>query len=174
VDVADNITRQRELYGASIGECLQRITGSLGLSQAAVARTAGISEPMLSQLASGHRIKIGNPQAAARFSSLLQLVDDVEAGLAHEQVAERVAAISREEAVPLTGTREATSTVPAPLDVAAAVSGVLRAVASGRELAAAAAALEKEHPGVAEVLRAYGTGSLDDARRHHASIAHLG
>lgn len=172
MDLTDNVARQQELYGAGIGECLRRITGSLGLSQAAVARTTGISAPMLSQLASGHRIKIGNPHAAARFFSLLQLVDEVGTGLAHEQVATRVAEISREETTPLTGTREASATATPP-DVAAAVSGVLRAVASGRELAAAAAVLEEEHPGIAEVLRAYGTGSAADARRHHASIAHL-
>lgn len=171
MDLTDNVARQRELYGASIGECLHRITGSLGLSQAAVARAAGISAPMLSQLANGHRIKIGNPHAAARFFSLLQLVDEVETGLAHDQVVTRVSEISRAETMPLTGTREDAA---APPDVAAAVSAVLRAVASGRELAAAAAVLEDEHPGIAEVLRAYGTGSPDDARRHHASIAHLG
>lgn len=172
VDVRENVARQRELYGAPIGECLQQITGSLGLSQAAVARTVGVSAPMLSQLASGRRIKIGNPRAAARFASLLHLVDEVAEGLAHGEVAQRIEAIAHEEAVPLT-TTGASAREAVAVDAPAAVSEVLRAVASGRELAAAADLLESAHPALAEVLRAYGAGSDDDARRHHAAIAHL-
>lgn len=170
VDVADSIAQQRALYGASLGECLQRITRTLGVSQATVARVTGISAPMLSQLASGHRIKIGNPQAAARFGSLLGLADEVEQGLPHVEVAARLEQVAQDDTATLTAPRAAT---PGRGDDAAVVSGVLRAVASGRELAEAAALLEEHHPDLARVLRVYGTGSPEEARRHHAGIAHL-
>ena len=41
-----------------------------GLSQRALAQTLGLSAPMLSQLASGQRIKIGSPAVYARLVML--------------------------------------------------------------------------------------------------------
>lgn len=169
VDVADSIDQQRALYGAPLGECLQRITRTLGVSQATVARVTGISAPMLSQLASGHRIKIGNPQAAARFGSLLGLADEVERGLPHVEVAARLEQVAQDDTATLTAPRAATP----GRDDAAVVSGVLRAVASGRELAEAAGLLEERFPDLARALRVYGTGSREEARRHRAGLAHL-
>lgn len=170
VDVADSIAQQRALYGAPLGECLQRITRTLGVSQATVARVTGISAPMLSQLASGHRIKIGNPRAAARFASLLGLADEVEDGLAHVEVAARLEQIARDDTATLTAPR---AVAPDRPDDAAVVSGVLRAVASGRDLVEAAALLEERFPELARVVRVYGTGTPEEVRRHHAGIAHL-
>ena len=147
------------------------MTAGLGLSQAAVARVTGISPPMLSQLARGHRIKIGNPQAAARFSAMLRLVEEVEAGLAHAEVAGRLEQIAHDDAASSTALT-ATAAVGRG-DVPEAVSGVLRAVASGRELEAAATLLERDHRELAALLRAYGTGSPAEARAHYSGIAHL-
>lgn len=174
MDVSDNVAEQRRLYGAPLGELLHRVTEGLGLSQAAVARITGISPPMLSQLARGHRIKIGNPRGAGRLSSLLGLVDEVEAGLSHSAVGERLEQIAREDAGALATTRTGrTGPAPAGSDVPAAVRGVLRAVASGQELEQAARALDDVHPELARVLRAYGTGDADAARAHFETIAHL-
>lgn len=174
MDVADNVAEQRRLYGAPLGELLHRVTEGLGLSQAAVARITGISPPMLSQLARGHRIKIGNPQGAGRLSSLLGLVEEVEEGLAHSAVAARLEQIAHEDAATLTTTRTGRVTPAATgSEVPAAVRGVLRAVASGQELERAARLLDEAHPGLARVLRAYGTGDAEDARAHHEEIAHL-
>lgn len=50
---------------------------------------------------------------------------------------------------------------------------MLRAVASGRELLAAAERLEADYPAIAEVLRTYGTGDLVRAKAHYASVEHL-
>ena len=169
-DPEDNLTRQRELYGAPLGDSVRRITSSLGISQAAVARTIGMSAPMLSQLVSGQRVKVGNALALQRLQSLLDLTDEVAAGLAHEAVAERLRAIGAEDSTTLTTRRR---------DAAAPTSGpdqmhrLLRAVASGRDLAGAAAILDTDFPAIAEVLRVYGTGTADEAAAHWAALAPL-
>ena len=162
------VEQQVALYGASIGDSVQHVRTRLDLSQAAVARVLGVSPPMLSQLVHGQRIKFGNPAALERLRLLLNLADEVAEGLAHAQIAPRIAAIADEEPSTLTRRRDG-----GDLDSASAVSGVLRAVASGRQLAGAAELLRDSYPEIAEVLRAYGTGSAEDAHRHHASIAHL-
>ena len=168
-DGEDPLVRQVELYGAPVGETVRRVTSTLGLSQAAVARTIGVSPPMLSQLVSGQRVKFGNARALQRLQSLLVVADEVERGLAHEAVAERVAAISREDSTTLTTDRS----LSVPSDLPAAFGGLLRAVASGRDLAAAADRLERDFPGLAEVLRVYGSGSREEAATHFRKVAHL-
>ena len=83
VEQVQSRRRQEELYGAAIGDVLDRVTATLGLSQAAVARTIGVSAPMLSQLASGRRTTIGNPLAVQRLRALVELSEEVATGLAH-------------------------------------------------------------------------------------------
>ncbi|MGI8524269.1 MAG: hypothetical protein ACR2K3_13325 [Nocardioides sp.] len=161
--------QQAELYGATIGGSVRRISATLGLSQAAVARVLGISAPMLSQLVHAQRIKVGNPLALQRLQSLLALADEVDSGLAHDAVAPRLEAIAAEESTTLTRRRDPS----APAEASAAISGVLRAVAGGREIAEAAALLAATHPEVAELLRVYGTGTPEEARRHYETVAHL-
>ena len=168
MDVEHTIALQRQLYGAPLGESLRRVTERLGLSQAAVAGILGVSAPMLSQLASGRRIKLGNPSAAARFQALLDLVEEVDDGWGPAALADRLAEVAHQESATLTGARPRTEHLES-----VAVSGVLRAVASGQELAEAAALLAEEHPRLAEVLQVYGTGSPQDARRHFERVAHL-
>lgn len=164
---AHNLAQQRELYGAPLGDTVRSVTATLAISQAAVARTIGISAPMLSQLASGERIKLANPQAVERLHSLLELTRQVDAGLPHEQVAVQLSAIEQDHTSTLTRARDQAADLPAQL------SRLLRAVASGRELAAAADLLRLEHPALAEVLRVYGTGAPRDAAAHYATIAVL-
>jgi hypothetical protein len=70
--LVENQERQRELYGAPLGDRVRRLTGALGISQARLARTLGISPAMLSQLVSARRVKIGDPAVLARMLMLDQ------------------------------------------------------------------------------------------------------
>ncbi|PZU44214.1 MAG: hypothetical protein DI571_07815, partial [Arsenicicoccus sp.] len=60
-EVERTVAAQVELYGEPLADVVARLTAGLGLSQAQLARTLGMSPPMLSQLGSGKRAKIGNP-----------------------------------------------------------------------------------------------------------------
>src|SRR3954469_20746063 len=68
--IARNRGRQRELYGAPLGDRLRRLTGELGITQGRLAQTLGLSPAMLSQLASARRVKIGDPAVLARLRLL--------------------------------------------------------------------------------------------------------
>jgi len=151
---------QARLYGAPLGELVDEVGATLGLSQARIAKLVGISAPMLSQLASGHRVKIGNPAAVVRLQHLLGGARDVAAG--REEVADVVARLEDDRADQIL-TR---SSQMGSRRGAAEVQHLLRAVASAEELLAAAALLAEEHPGLAELLRVYGAGRNDEALAH--------
>ncbi|WP_147201008.1 helix-turn-helix domain-containing protein, partial [Pseudonocardia asaccharolytica] len=68
--LAANRGRQRELYGAPLGDRIRRLTRALGITQSRLARTLGLSPAMLSQLVSGRRVKIGDPAVLARLMLL--------------------------------------------------------------------------------------------------------
>lgn len=159
---SESLQRQHELYGAAIGDVLARVTRTLGLSQAAVARTIGVSAPMLSQLASGRRTTIGNPLAVQRLGALVDLADDVAGGLAHSQVAVRIEEIRQQDSTTLTGSADRAAPTTAEL---------LRAVASGQDLLRAADLLAADHPALAELIRVHGTGSAEDVRAHVDGLA---
>lgn len=163
----DSLDQQRELYGEPVRDLVRRVADALGLSQGGVAALVGLSPAMLSQLVSGQRVKIGNPQVLARLRAALELADQAP-GLTREQLAGRKQEIaaSRE-----TLTRTVSAAVPP--QGSELVRHLLRAVASGRELERAAAALVDVAPGVAEVVRVYGRGSARDAAEHLASVSHL-
>lgn len=162
--------QQTRLYGAPLGDTVRTVTAALGISQAAVARTLGVSAPMLSQLVSGQRVKLGNPQAVQRLQSLLRLVEEVRGGLAHNEVAARLEAIRDEGPTTLTRTRATALDEEAPV----VVGRLLRAVASGRELAGAADVLDREgYAELATVLRVYGGDDPAAAARHADGVRHL-
>ncbi len=161
-----SLERQRDLYGAAIGDVLHRVTGTLGLSQAAVARTIGVSAPMLSQLASGRRTTIGNPLAVQRLRALVELAEEVTAGLAHSEVAVRLEEIRQQDSTTLTGS----ATRPR---AAASTAELLRAVASGQEVLRAADLLAADHPALAELIRVHGTGSPEEVRAHLDGLVHV-
>lgn len=166
MSVEDNIQRQRELYGEPLGELVRRATAPLGLTQATTAKVLGLSPAMLSHLMTGQRVKIANPIALGRLHALIDL--GANAGdLTTSQIGERLDEIRALSSELTTGVRVAAA------EGGAAVRGVLRAVASGRELQQAADALENIAPGLAEVLRVYGSGTDDEIRGHFASIRHL-
>ncbi|MCH1864928.1 hypothetical protein [Nocardioides sp. CFH 31398] len=165
--LAGNVEHQRALYGASVGELVGSVTGPLGLSQAAVARILGLSPAMLSQLATGHRVKIGNPRVLFRLQLMLALADE-SPRLSRHTVAGRIAEIGRARADLTTAERPTTPTL-----TVAAVADLLHAVASRRELDRAATALDEVAPGVAELVRVYGLGTPQQAEEHWRGLEHL-
>lgn len=166
MSVEDNIRRQRELYGEPLGELVRRATAPLGLTQATTAKVLGLSPAMLSHLMTGQRVKIANPIALGRLHALIDL--GAEAGdLTTSQINERLDGIRELSSELTTGSRAVA------VDGGAAVRGVLRAVASGRELQQAVDALRDLAPGLAEVLEVYGSGTDEEIRAHFASVRQL-
>jgi len=72
---AQNLQQQVELYGETLGEVVRRVAPALGLTQSALAHVIGLSAPMLSQLMSAQRVKIGNPAVVSRLRAVSQLAD---------------------------------------------------------------------------------------------------
>ncbi|MFG1820495.1 DNA-binding protein [Kribbella sp. NPDC049174] len=77
---AHNLRQQTELYGEPLGELVRRVAGPLGLTQGALAQVIGLSAPMLSQLMSAQRVKIGNPAVVSRLQALDQLAQRASTG----------------------------------------------------------------------------------------------
>ena len=71
---------QRSWYGEPLGALFRRLIDDLGLNQARLAGVLGLSAPMLSQLMSGQRAKIGNPAVVQRVQSLQDLAGQVADG----------------------------------------------------------------------------------------------
>jgi transcriptional regulator with XRE-family HTH domain len=155
---------QAELYGAPLGDVLDELTSAFGVSRGSLAQALGLSAPMLSQLASGHRVKIGNPSAVHRLQRLMAALPDIRAG--RLDPAEAMRSVEAEEPGQVL-TR--TSQVVRRRGVAD-VQQVLRSAASAEEIGAAAALLEDRFPGLAEVLRVYGTGRNEQAQAHYERI----
>ena len=87
-----NRERQRELYGAPLVEIATRIAQAFSFTQAKLATVIGVSAPMLSQVLSGRRTKLGNPATVARLAALNSLVD-ISGGLTEDEIAARIAEI---------------------------------------------------------------------------------
>lgn len=64
------IEQQRALYGVSLAQRFGEVMEKYALSQRSLAQVLGISAPMLSQLISAKRIKIGNPAVLGRLIML--------------------------------------------------------------------------------------------------------
>lgn len=128
---------QRELYGQPLGELVHRLTADLRITQGRLAGVLGVSAPMLSQLASGQRVKFGNPAVVGRLQGLIDLA--ARAGsLTPDQLDEALSDI-----------QGSTTTLTQPRS---AVAG-LRDVASSAELREAADVLRPRWPRLADVLR---------------------
>jgi predicted transcriptional regulator len=151
---------QLRLYGAPLGDLLRDVAAVLGLSQGGLATVLGISAPMVSQLASGHRTKIGNPAAVARLQRLVELTAEVRDGALQPQ--EALARLGEETEGPVL-TR---STRISPRRGAESVQRLFRAVAPAADYLAAAELLRDRYPEVAELVRVYGAGRLDAAEEH--------
>lgn len=69
---AGALDEQTRLYGEPLVAIFRRITTVFAIPQSRLAEVIGLSAPMLSQLASGRRVKISNP---AVYGRLLRLDD---------------------------------------------------------------------------------------------------
>ena len=171
--IAHNLQQQTDLYGEPLGELIRRIGGALGLTQARLAEAIGLSAPMLSQLMSARRVKIGNPAVVARLHSL----DELAARIATDDLepAEITAALDQIRGTTGAFTKSvppATTGRPQPRAVVREIQSLFRSVASADEVLRAADLIVAESPGLAELLRAYGAGRTDDAVAHFER--HLG
>jgi transcriptional regulator with XRE-family HTH domain len=144
--VARNVALQRDWYGEPLGDRVRRLVVAFDVSQAQLAEVLGLSAPMLSQLMSGRRAKIGNPAVLARMVMLERrvLTPGVASGdpsairAALEQVRDSRPTVSR----PTASKHGDEVLVPA-----------LQAVADPAELAAAAGLLQDRFPLLAALLR---------------------
>lgn len=87
-----NRVAQRALYGETLETRLGAITRAYGISQRRLARALGISAPMLSQLISAKRVKMGNPLAHERMAVLEQRADEADTPARAEEILEAVGA----------------------------------------------------------------------------------
>ena len=151
--VARNVALQREWYGEPLVDRVRRLVVAFDVSQAQLAEVLGLSAPMLSQLMSGRRAKIGNPAVLARMVLLERrvLTPEVASGdptairVALEQVRDSRPTVSRP-----TGSRE---TLPVEEHNDEVLVPALRALAGPAELAAAAGLLGEGFPSLAGLLR---------------------
>ncbi len=168
--IARNKLLQEELYGEPLSDIVARIAAALETSQAKLAEVLGLSPAMLSQLGGGQRVKIGNPAVVERMRALDELAHQRREGLVSaSETAARVDQIRTLSGAMSRITTAGDSGVP----VVRALQAVLRAVASADELVAAAKQLERNHPGISEVLRVYGAGRTDAAVEHYSRIRPL-
>jgi hypothetical protein len=146
--LAVNRERQRELYGAPLGDRVRSLTAGLGVTQARLARALGISPAMLSQLVSARRVKIGDPAVLARLMMLGQRCGALREKPDPRAVEALLVDVARAR-WHWTGPR-----VPGPRPrPGGSAADALRGVAEPARLAAAAAALGARFPELAEVLR---------------------
>ena len=147
--VQRNVALQREWYGEPLGDRVRRLVVAFAVSQAQLADVLGISPPMLSQLMSGRRAKIGNPAVLARMMMLERrvLTPDVASGSreairrALDEVRDSRPTVSNSSIPVHEGDTEESALV------------ALRRLVGRAELVGAADLLDGRFPTVAELLR---------------------
>ena len=150
--------QQRALYGESWADRLGRLMAAYSLSQARLAGVIGLSAPMLSQLVTGHRVKISNPSVFGRIVRLEELMADprVTSGdpASIGPVLSEVAASSPVLTTMTARVAGARQQPQASTDVGGDLSRHLATLAEPAQLAAAAVAAEAAGArALAEVLR---------------------
>jgi len=170
--IARNRELQRQWYGAPLGELCRELCAGFAITQSALAEVLGISPAMLSLVMGGQRARIANPDAAARFATVLQLAQDVRSGaLPAGQAAVRLTAVRAQSTPGQDSLGSQTGPVPPPAGPGAAAErwfvrslrDLLTSAASAAEILAAADTLEPHHPELAEILRTCGAGRTDEA-----------
>lgn len=152
--VQRNIELQREWYGEPLGDRVRRLVVAFDVSQAYLAEVLGISAPMLSQVMSGRRAKIGNPVVLARMLMLERKV------LLPAVVAGDVDAL-QEALEDVRGSRPTVGMQTVPIGGGSGyqmVLAALREIDEQENLTKAAALLDDGFPTIAEVLRRAGDG----------------
>ncbi|MET7639219.1 DNA-binding protein [Streptomyces sp. NPDC005438] len=164
---------QSQWYGEPLGTLFRRLIDDLGLNQARLASVLGLSAPMLSQLMSGQRAKIGNPAVVQRVQSLQELAAQVSRGeVSAADATARMDEIRRTAGGSvLSNTSQTASSgggVQTPVKrVVREIQSLLRSVSDASEILEASATLAPSHPELAEFLRVYGAGRTSDAVRHY-------
>lgn len=147
-----NVEWQRQWYGEPLGDRLRRLVVAFDVSQAFLADVLGISAPMLSQVMSGRRAKIGNPAVLARLIMLERKVLTPGVAAGHQEaideamrdVRESNPTVSRDNVPVHPGVDEPT------------LLAALRDVAEDENLVEAADRLEESFPAIADLLRRAG------------------
>ncbi|MCP3797837.1 XRE family transcriptional regulator [Allokutzneria sp. A3M-2-11 16] len=146
--VQRNLALQREWYGEPLGDRVRRLVVAYSTSQAQLADVLGISAPMLSQVMSGRRAKIGNPAVLARLVMLERRVLTAGVAAGDREAVERA----------LEEVRASQPTVgldTLPVDERGAEQAAvarLRELAVADELAGAARLLGERYPALAGLL----------------------
>lgn len=151
--VQRNLDLQRQWYGEPLGDRVRRLVVAFRTSQAQLAEVLGISAPMLSQVMSARRAKIGNPSVLARLVMLERkvLIPGVTAG---ESEAIEQALADVRDSHPSVGR----DTLPVPGNDEQVAWPVLREVAKPSELEQAAALIDGRYPALAGLLRRAANG----------------
>ncbi|MBO8193250.1 DNA-binding protein [Streptomyces oryzae] len=168
---------QSQWYGEPLGTLFRRLIEDLGLNQARLATVLGLSAPMLSQLMSGQRAKIGNPAVVQRVQALQELAAEVARGdVSAADATNRMDEIRRTAGGNVLNNTTQTSSSGAsqtPVKrVVREIQALLRSVSDAADIIEASNALAPSHPELAEFLRVYGAGRTSDAVKHYE--AHQG
>lgn len=162
---------QRSWYGEPLGALFRRLIDDLGLNQARLASVLGLSAPMLSQLMSGQRAKIGNPAVVQRVQALQDLAGQVADGsVSAGEATDRMEEIKKTAGGSvLNNTAQQTSSTGATTvrRVVREIQSLLRSVSDAGDIIDAANTLAPAHPELAEFLRVYGAGRTADAVAHY-------
>ncbi len=136
----ENIEQQVKLYGQPLSERFSTVVQAYGITQRRLAEVLGLSAPMLSQLNSGRRIKIGNPAVYERLVMLEQRIGtpDIEEVLSEVEASQPVLSTTQIQA----GIHSETNAVAA-----------LATVVPQPELEVAVGLLEEAAPVLAKVVR---------------------
>ncbi|MEU2389277.1 DNA-binding protein [Streptomyces sp. NPDC007369] len=162
---------QRSWYGEPLGALFRRLIDDLGLNQARLAAVLGLSAPMLSQLMSGQRAKIGNPAVVQRVQALQDLASQVSDGsVSAAEATDRMDEIKRTQGGSVLVNSGQTSTgsgAPTVKRVVREIQSLLRSVSAAGDIIDAANSLAPTHPELAEFLKVYGAGRTADAVAHY-------
>ncbi|MEU1666496.1 DNA-binding protein [Streptomyces sparsogenes] len=161
---------QRSWYGEPLGALFRRLIDDLGLNQARLAAVLGLSAPMLSQLMSGQRAKIGNPAVVQRVQALQELSSQAADGrVSAAEAAERMEEIKKSAGGSVLNTAQTTASTGAPTvrRVVREIQSLLRSVSAAGDIIDAADTLAPTHPELAEFLRVYGAGRTAEAVAHY-------
>ncbi|MBB1253536.1 helix-turn-helix domain-containing protein [Streptomyces alkaliterrae] len=171
----DATAKARELqsawYGEPLGTLFRRLIDDLGLNQARLAAVLGLSAPMLSQLMSGQRAKIGNPAVVQRVQALQELASEVAGGhLSAADATKRMDEIRRsagQSVLSANGQPTASGQQTTVKRAVREIQSLLRAISDAQGVLAASQLLAEDHPELAEFLKVYGAGKTSDAVRHY-------
>lgn len=133
---------QRSWYGEPLGALFRRLIDDLGLNQARLAAVLGLSAPMLSQLMSGQRAKIGNPAVVQRVQALQELAVQVADGsVSAGEATDRMDQVKKSQGgsvLSTTGQTTTTGGAPTVRRVVREIQSLLRSVSAAGDIIDAA------------------------------------